>query len=1122
MPWEWESLPQVERDINMADVTPNFIRGFLVPLAIGPDNIWLTQSNFTQQNPTAGDPNPINSSKMRLLATGNQSDNGNISIVTRRAGSASFGSRFTFKDNTTSTSVEYGKDDYNGVTDFEIRKLSGTIANQYYVPTAITTDRESLLVAYQTTQTSNNEHVSIMRIDKEGTETTQNIYSVTGGALFNTQKFHPCLCQLSDESIILVHLLESSGLVNIRVHRSVDDGVTWDVVAREAIDIGLPIGVTSGAGTDTYNIKRVRIASNGFTIVMLVNADYNNTSTTKRNTLFQYVSINGGGTFTRISTDTNLISNSFAAVDIHTRNGEFVVSYIGDTSNVHYIAMPNPFSNIHLLREASSFVTINTPNAATGTNDYMLDGQKAMNVDSDGGIYIYVYSHGSNDYYLARYSSDGSTFYYMNGNFSVSNGTLINLDDSTTKLVDTFVTNFQGRNIIISTCQATSTIDNSLLFTYLGGYANVNYPRSNNADADLDWSRISFVRSYIPIDEPANIGGLSTVGTGNDTLSGGYLKITSNGIYPQPRYYSWNNLPTTLTAANYNTQGMLIRCSLIVDSGGDFTNNKRGIVITSDDGSDLYAFQCWFSTTQIRLHDDVSGSAIMTVNVDNTQGVDVIISTSNGKVSLWYRLASLGELRTWSNGTSNTSLTAATSAATRHQIQFGHLTYASGTMITNWNEFHVSSLDAVGENMSSGFTNPNDCSTRAYPPIGQYAYIFDGVKISSSDGPTYEGDEFNITPQFDYPIDNIFFTVAPTPRIGWRSLAVASGNIPSQAISIKLDETDFVNNYMDNMGNDLIGFHFNGVNWHDAEIFYHNGTSWVSLAQIDNKIHCSCVVSGRTARGGTTQGKPYFTLNELAGWTCYFPVGEADEFRLITGNTEGKFGHAGGSTNKDCIIYFDEAPPQSATEIYLIPPRITMAISMNGKKASGFKLVTGPQQTYHNDIRIGELLIGPVIIPGRQYSRGRTISIESGSVTATTQDGIRYTRDVQPTKRNFRVAWTDGIDITDLQGLEPTPNYWKASNQTGSQPVAVNNEVPDLMMGFLKYLKGSKNHFVYLPNIAKSTSASGDIRNINRDKEHALVTLDNDITIEHVVGDELQPQSGEVFRVANMSFTEVV
>jgi hypothetical protein len=146
-------------------------------------------------------------------------------------------------------------------------------------------------------------------------------------------------------------------------------------------------------------------------------------------------------------------------------------------------------------------------------------------------------------------------------------------------------------------------------------------------------------------------------------------------------------------------------------------------------------------------------------------------------------------------------------------------------------------------------------------------------------------------------------------------------------------------------------------------------------------------------------------------------------------------------------------------------------------------------------------------VPGRQYSRGRTISIQSGTITTNTQDGIRYSREVEPPKRSFRIAWTDGVDISTLQGLEPEPDYWKASNQAGSQPIAVENEAPDLMLGFLQYVQGARKHFVYIPNISKSTSAAGDIRQINRDKEH--------------VGDELQTQTGEVFRLANMSFTEV-
>ena len=114
------------------NVTPEYIRGFIIPMDVGVDNIWQSETTITQQNPTAGDPIPQQSSKMRLLATGNQSDSGDLSIVTRKAGSAGFGSRFTFKENTTSTTVEYGRDAMNSISGFEW-KLFGKHGHGYIV-----------------------------------------------------------------------------------------------------------------------------------------------------------------------------------------------------------------------------------------------------------------------------------------------------------------------------------------------------------------------------------------------------------------------------------------------------------------------------------------------------------------------------------------------------------------------------------------------------------------------------------------------------------------------------------------------------------------------------------------------------------------------------------------------------------------------------------------------------------------------------------------------------------------------------------------------------------------------------------------------------------------------------
>ena len=1103
------------------NVTPEYIRGFILPLDVGVDNIWQTETTISQQNPSAGDPIPQQSSKMRVVATGNQSDSGDLSIVTRKAGSAGYGSRFTFKENTTSTSVEYGRDAMNAISGFEYKLTGNTITGvSYRYPTSLVTSSDTLLVAYQHITSSSNQ-LKVLRIDKDGNESTSSsLYSIQ--AFLSTNQFlHPCMCELEDGSIILVYILEDADEANIRVLRSEDDGSTWEVVSREGWNETLPVGTTSGAGTDTYEVIRMRLESITGSVVLLVETEYNDTGTTKRNQLLQYVSIDGAATFTLLSTTANLESNSFRKVNLGKRLGRYVISYIASTGGLHYMELPNPFSNIHLLRESSAYITLSAvPDASTGSNDYMTGGDTAMIVDEDGGVYVYAYSGGSNDFILSQYY-DGEFFRLTNGRVNVSEASTLNCDDSLTRLSNLHGVHWLGRGFIVSNMDSSTSFDLSVLFTFLGGYSDLNLPKTSYGASETDWTRAGYIRNYLSLDEPSNITGLSTVGTGNDELTGGFLRITSSVTYPDERFYRWNNLPTSSTASDYTDLGMIVRSSCKANSGGDFTTNQRGFSLEMDNGTNRYKIAVYITTTQIRVRDVTGGSDIATVSHDNTNGVDIVCSIGNGnKVSTWYRTMGNGELRDYTNINQDTTISSASSSAAGHIIEWGHLTYASGSIETQWREFHVSTLGSTGLGLAGGFDNPNDLASRPFPPLGQYAYVYDGVSISTTDGPSYEGEEFQIIPQYDYPVSNIFFSQAPSPRIQWRSAKTTSGNIPQQTLSIKLNP-DTASNIIEAQANDLMGFHLNGVNWRLGDIYYHNGSSWVQLAAINNQIRSSCVVTGRSVRGTAGMTEPYFTLNELAGWTAFFHVGSDQVHRKIVSNTEGIFGGTATGTKQSTVL-FETNPPQGSGTVYFIPPVFSMVVSMNGIKASAFQIRTDAQETYDDDIRIGEVIMGPVIVPGRQYGRGRTISIESGTTTTETQDGIRYSREVKPPTRVFNLAWTDGIDISQLQGDEPDVDYWMASNQTGAEPIAVQNEAPDLMMGFLRYVQGAQKHFVYLPNISKSTSSSEDKRYLNREKEQALVTLDNDVQIEHVVGDELQSnQTGEVFRIATITLREI-
>lgn len=1115
------SKAQEEKDIDMGNnVTPEYIRGFILPLDVGVDNIWQSETTISQQNPSAGDPLPQQSSKMRLLAMGNQSDSGDLSIVTRKAGSAGFGSRFTFKENNTSTTVEYGRDAMNAISGFEYKLIGNTVTSTAYKnPTSLVTSSDTLLVAYQNV-TSTGNVLKVLRIDKDGNESTSSaLYSIFT-FLSTNQDMHPCMCELEDGSIILVHILENADEANVRVLRSEDDGSTWDVVSREAWNETIPVGVTAGAGVDTYEVIRMRLESITGSVVLLLETVYNDTGTTKRNQLFQFVSIDGAGTFTLLSTDTNLESNSFRKVNLGKRLGRYVISYISSTGGMQYMELPNPFSNIHLLRESNSYISLSSiPDAATGSNDNMTGGDTAMIVDNDGGVYVYAYSGGSNDFIISQYY-DGNFFRLTNGRVNVAEASTLNCDDSLTRLSNIHGVHWLGRGFIVSNMDSSTSFDMSLLFTFLGGYANLNLPKTSYGASEADWTRAGFIRNYLSLDEPTDITGLSINGIGNDTITNGFLEITSSPAHPSHRFYDWNNLPTSSTNSDYTEQGIIIRSACIAVTGGNFVRNVRGFTLEMDNGTNRYEIAVYITTTQIRIRDITGSADIATVSHDNTQGVDIVCAVGNGdKVSLWYRTKGNGELRNYINITENTTITGAASVSAGHSIEWGHLDYVSGTMETQWSEFHVSTLIATGMGLAGGFDNPNDLASRPYPPLGQYAYVFDGVAISTTDGPSYEGEEFQIMPQYDYPVSNIFFSQAPSPRIQWRTAKTMSGNIPQQTLSIKLQPST-VSTFAEALPNDLMGFHFNGVNWRLGDLYYHNGSSWVLLAEINNQIKSSCVVTGRSARGAVGFEEPYFTLNELKDWTALFIFGEVEEHKKIVSNTEGIFGGTATGT-KQSTVQFDSPPPQGSGTIYFIPPVFSMVVSMNGIQSSGFQLRTDAQQTYHNDIRIGEIIMGPVIVTGRQYGRGRTITIESGTTTIETQDGIRYSREVKPPTRVFNIAWTDGIDISQLQGDDPDIDYWMASNQSGAEPIAVQNEAPDLMIGFLRYVQGAKKHFVYLPNISKSTSSSEDKRYLNREKEQALVTLDNDVQIEHVVGDELQNETGEVFRIATITLREV-
>ena len=66
----------------MANVTPTYLRGFLVPLALGFENVWEDESSYSTAEERAGDPEPQQNSAMQLIAKGRQSGDSDLTIDT--------------------------------------------------------------------------------------------------------------------------------------------------------------------------------------------------------------------------------------------------------------------------------------------------------------------------------------------------------------------------------------------------------------------------------------------------------------------------------------------------------------------------------------------------------------------------------------------------------------------------------------------------------------------------------------------------------------------------------------------------------------------------------------------------------------------------------------------------------------------------------------------------------------------------------------------------------------------------------------------------------------------------------------------------------------------------------
>ena len=617
--------------------------------------------------------------------------------------------------------------------------------------------------------------------------------------------------------------------------------------------------------------------------------------------------------------------------------------------------------------------------------------------------------------------------------------------------------------------------------------------------------------NWIALQLPSSLG-WTAVGTGTDTLENGYVNITTgpaNQKYYRRTFGGGSLESGTIARVHFSVQtGVILKPILQVQ--------------ISDGSTTSYQVSIRASATAIDLFDEEAGARVGSLRtIDTSDPVDVLLAISDGAVFAWYRENATGSPRTWLELANSPTLTSGT--ATSRFLYFGAIDTGSSRDL-DFYECHFSEDARTGLQLSSGQTD-RELWSRPYPGLGFSVKLDQDLFISTRDGATQEVDQWQIEPRFDYPLDNMVYTISPSKRTPWRSPVTSPGPNPAARIALYVDPSQEVTE----LENDILGVCLENVNFQNFTIQRHNGSAWINIGTVDNSVYSGGFTrTGAAIFSSASPGAldfPYLMFNECRGWRVKLDDGAGNvKFRKVASNSEGPFIQTSSKFSVLTLEGIDGTEPSSGTAT-IIPDSVAaviyldnIATSFRDTKAIGINISS--QETLEEYLEIGLITAGPLFVPGRQYSRGRQITETQGIEDIETQDGTVFSRNTGNNGRTVRISWTDGVDVSGLFDANAQPDYWRGSNR--GDAIANWGDAPEALQGFYRYLEGGVHQTVYIPSFGGSIDGDNVTQVFNRRSDHMTSRISRPVQITSILGDELEGLgSGEVYRIGSVILEEI-
>ena len=1138
-----------------SDVTGDVLRGLGIPLLLTADHIWTAESSFTEQTPTPGVAVPQQASTLRLETSGTQSAGGALRIQTHRAGNPGPGGAGYIWKNEADTDWR-GRDIQQIVGTEAVAFVDGS-ASTYSAadePDCCALPDGTVFAVFQATLRAGSVRQLIVA-ERSPTADTWSL-TVIGTANVTTigDGFHPAIAYNPVDGHVYVFAWTydiGASLANVRTYRGTLSGGSWSWATASKYALQTPVSISGspGSGISGYEVSRLRAGFAQGQCLLLAHAIANNTDN-RRDTVLQFASVDRGMRFATVS-GTGISGASYFDPDVVVIDDAFyAVCWCGTTDvnpyiSLQWVRLPHAYASLLARTVEAGTIGPSSPSGSAigiqpGLTSNAIDNHSAAAwVDEDGTVMV-AFRDGDNtsaaynNIVMIMSQDRGVTWRWMSDGVRAGtyiNGTIFDLPHNASTLIGLAGCSAQGRQVLLhQTINNTTTYDNSVRATYLGGSTTVTLP--GTVTLAEPFQRQRWDQTYLGQVEPSTITGFTYTSTGtpgNVVEEEGWLVQTS----AETAY-----ITEGFTAAV--ADGFLFMFAYTPNSGGSLTVPERGVILTLADGTDDYEVSIRITTTQIRVV-DTNGATTLATSGTLSGAQEVMVALQADTVSVWYRAWSNTHDREWTllvDAGTVTSDTATPAASPTYQI--GHI--ASGTADTHWRSWMLMA-DAVGGDMAAGQTNPDDLYARDYPRRGRSTYVSDGVRISALDGAGVEGEEYDIDADAEFPIERVLYPSSPDSRVLWKSTAVSAGSsVAAQEIAVRFNPNESGSTLVPGeLEGDLIFVYLKGVNFGVFDLEYATGSgatpTWTSWGTIDTRVRCddadlrNGTITIPSSGTNTNGDKVYLSANECQGWTGQIGSPTATDATYISGGFR-VLSNSGGFLDLHTGVrprFRVTAAPlgggliTGTQTLYLVPDEVCVLINTGGQTLRGIKLSIASGTMYGNAAQIGRILIGHVMPFGTEYSRGRQIEFLPGTITEDTPDGVRRYIETDPGRRSLRIAWTDGIDQNDLW-TGAAPDYLTASSVAGNEPLIAERDTPVALQETLRFL-GAGLPVVYLPRIPRSTGSGTEIIIFNRRADMLAGTVDSSVQIESVTGDENSGSTadltGEVFRTGTITIREM-